>query len=1157
MNERRKNKGMRKSVYAWFALCELFSPGRRTSTFIIIFCLFLIAITISIFGFYGESAREAQEKIIMEGYPTRITAKCPPDFLHDKSKRFNEDTMQEIRELPGVTNVFEKINMGATLKAPGGGNVVAYLENTIPDDPGLAEQRMLWGKGVSSEDCDEIIVSETLLHRIWPEFRNNKIPGRIQLSVERGSGVNRLFTKDFRLVGIVKGGEVDDAYLPTGFMKNLELWCKSAIEKLPEPGEGVPMPEIRYDSARVFAYTDVKQEELEDEAKGKNLNITLKRASEPFKETYFEGIPFLVVSRKGASVSEGDVNRIRSALSRLGLENNAVNAFSPFSDEIISEGARFPAKIKAVNLDDVRLKRSVPGSIISAREALETKGRVIVSENFAKRLPGSENAEIYRAGIGLNPVLRVAGVAGNWKDLGGFDIICSMETMRHFTSDITTQPRCMVWSSDPMVINMLDKLLGDKVSMSQGAIIHFSKDSGYHYGMDKPYHYFELEIKSGMYMTIRFIPDDVLQSLSVPGRDGQADDMPALVVMDSQADSNELLVDSNDFSDWAIRNNIYIAGVFSGKNGDEVWLPVSAMKEGIFFGRTVRRGYFKIESSQTRSYNSWRIESFKSYFCTAILDMPKNEARKYMDKHLNGAEPFTLELVELETLPDKTIKFSNSSRERIFTPVICNDPSISRLPFRWARNYGSMESNEILINHHDCPYYPDKSRFTLGSHKILLKRVKSDSLPPGLMVVNRHFVASNPAFFFGPSRKKLPVMAEIMLPDVTNYQKVLGCLGGFSVKPLFTLKNRMIVCYNVTDAISSDGKMDEKLLPILRSERMFINVCPNIATKASLVPAQQGRGTSASKDFTLMSSYANDMTMFMNGGLKAGGWLSDTSEYQAVLPEEALKELDIEPRFIAGKPVTLLFKKDKQLLFEPSLNIETRIAGVVSGDRGYIPVDLANRIALWKEGLLDYDTDRGFIHPHEIYKSQGRIACNVYVKNIDKVRPVVAHLREMGYETEDSLAEQEGLIRLGRSLISFVVIVVLGTLLLGTVNILVIMYMNTRSGMFRMGILRSSGVSRPGILCVYVMMVIVIVGLAGISAIFFLGIAEPIIRNTLLNSGISLVKYASGSILDFRYWWIHMVSLLIYSTSAFIGVMFSACKVCNLRVCELFQTRDL
>jgi hypothetical protein len=81
--------------------------------------------------------------------------------------------------------------------------------------------------------------------------------------------------------------------------------------------------------------------------------------------------------------------------------------------------------------------------------------------------------------------------------------------------------------------------------------------------------------------------------------------------------------------------------------------------------------------------------------------------------------------------------------------------------------------------------------------------------------------------------------------------------------------------------------------------------------------------------------------------------------------------------------------------------------------------------------------------------------------------------------------------------------------------------------------------------------------LAFVSSTIFLGFAEPGIRNILKGSGISLVNYASGSILDFRFWWIHLVSLLVYSTSAFIGMMFSAIKICDLKVCELFQNRDL
>ena len=137
------------------------------------------------------------------------------------------------------------------------------------------------------------------------------------------------------------------------------------------------------------------------------------------------------------------------------------------------------------------------------------------------------------------------------------------------------------------------------------------------------------------------------------------------------------------------------------------------------------------------------------------------------------------------------------------------------------------------------------------------------------------------------------------------------------------------------------------------------------------------------------------------------------------------------------------------------------------------------------------------------------------------------------------------------------VAVVIGTLVLGTVNILLITWMNPRSKMFRMGILRSAGVSRLGIICIFIMMFLVVVGLAFISSTTFLGVTEPGIRNILRGSGITIANYAYGSILDFEFWWIHLLSLLVYSASAFVGMMFSACKVCRLRVCELFHDRDL
>lgn len=388
----------------------------------------------------------------------------------------------------------------------------------------------------------------------------------------------------------------------------------------------------------------------------------------------------------------------------------------------------------------------------------------------------------------------------------------------------------------------------------------------------------------------------------------------------------------------------------------------------------------------------------------------------------------------------------------------------------------------------------------------------------------------------------------IKVRRVEEYDQVRRALRGFALRPRFEVRARKLIWYEATDAASATGWMSPRLLAILKNERMSAYVFGNIELRAHVFGCRKTRDACV-----LLGSTPDDPTRWMHK-VVAGGWLADAAAREVVLPRYVADALAADARMLVGTHVVLRFHKAPA---GESVALGSTVVGITENDTGAIPLAVATRVQLWRQGVLHFDGEAGrFVDPTEVYASLGRPACNVCVKDIDCVRPIVARLRQMGYQTQDSLRAQESLFRLGKSLMSFVVLVASGALVLGTVNIGVTTWMHTRSKMFRMGILLSAGVSRPMVFLIFLVIAATMVLIACVTAAVLAVALEPSIRCMLYGTGITFATYVTDPIASRQFWWIFIVSLGACSLSAFVGVVFSAWKTCSMRICELFGGGD-
>ncbi len=218
---------------------------------------------------------------------------------------------------------------------------------------------------------------------------------------------------------------------------------------------------------------------------------------------------------------------------------------------------------------------------------------------------------------------------------------------------------------------------------------------------------------------------------------------------------------------------------------------------------------------------------------------------------------------------------------------------------------------------------------------------------------------------------------------------------------------------------------------------------------------------------------------------------------------------------------------------------------------------LANNIALWRLGKITYNDRLGtFISASDIYERTGHARCNVYVKNVASVKPVVKQLRQMGYATEDSLEEQEGLRKMGKSLTFLVTLLVFGSVVGGMLNVLITTWLNTKTKMYEIGILRAYGGSRRTIVGMYLKRAFLLGICSFVPALVLAALLEPQVRLLLGMFYLPLSSIVSVSIVNIRFFWLHAVALLVCMLCSVLGVMLSVWRTCKPPIRELLQRRE-
>lgn len=359
-----------------------------------------------------------------------------------------------------------------------------------------------------------------------------------------------------------------------------------------------------------------------------------------------------------------------------------------------------------------------------------------------------------------------------------------------------------------------------------------------------------------------------------------------------------------------------------------------------------------------------------------------------------------------------------------------------------------------------------------------------------------------------------------------------------------TREGTRLVRYEVRDPAHAERHVTAALVSTLNLARpTFVAARPDLDVGGEL----------DNKELRFRASDPSDPGQFRRR-LTAGTWLTANAERQIVLPHERVAG---HPDLVPGRSIPVRFRQPIALGGE-TMTMTLSLVGVTEGTEAVIPLALATKIERWQRGKCVFDEKRQiFETPRELAQRAGFVRARFYASDPEKVAAVVADLQALGYRTDDRLAEQQGLRRLGRLLVFVIGFFVFGCVFNSAITMWISTLMNVKSKTWEIGILRANGAGSGWILAVFGAQGL-LVGMAAYAvAAGLVAALEPALR-----SGVCQVfGHRQGLILsrspfDLTLWWLPVLVLVVSLGCSLLGVLFPAGFACRLSPVEALRRRE-
>ena len=311
---------------------------------------------------------------------------------------------------------------------------------------------------------------------------------------------------------------------------------------------------------------------------------------------------------------------------------------------------------------------------------------------------------------------------------------------------------------------------------------------------------------------------------------------------------------------------------------------------------------------------------------------------------------------------------------------------------------------------------------------------------------------------------------------------------------------------------------------------------------------------------TLEASSAADPRRF-DAGLTHGSWLTGRSKSEVILPAAKVRQIaqGLKNDEVVGRVVEIRFQRRKRIAAaEPELVLPLKVVGIVDGDSAQVPLELLRQVSLWADGATVFNEAKmEFEAPAAIYARRGHVRCNIYATDLASVKPLVGALRKMGYHTEDRLADQQGLRRLGQALGFVVGAFGFGCLFVAGKMIVMTTMMNVQTKRWEIGILKAHGMRTRSILSIFAMQGALVGVAACVLGVGFVAIFEPVLRDWIRDSfQIPMDTIIAGSFWSLESAWFVMASIVAALLLSTIGVALPALGAAAKLPVETLQRRE-
>ena len=413
----------------------------------------------SIFGHYRQI-------IVESGQAKKIIAKCPIQQILDKDLRFTAKKITELKmDNPKITQAVLRISRGAGFRVEGQDSLSGYFEGVVPEDPELITRNFLSGKGVSSVDASEMVLTSSLFYALCQGLRERvdlktgvNLPEFIWLETSRTiEGVPQELKRKYRLVGVLES-QVKYAYLPLNQAKYVNMWCDHQIENLPESGN---KPEVSQLSLAVDAvWADISAGILPTQLSEMQTHFGIKlKEAESFSYLSCTTMPqFRLEKADGKRFSAEE-------LVSLG-QHYPSHKFMPVDFAILplDQNSNKTISVFAFSPNDPRLAKVKVSSGSGALSIIEKPATVLLMPQAKTTLPNviPEASGVFRLyDQGFEPVLNLGGRAESGFEGLDFDLLCSRETLDYINYEIKIKSAYLVTTNYPQTVERLRNLKGD------------------------------------------------------------------------------------------------------------------------------------------------------------------------------------------------------------------------------------------------------------------------------------------------------------------------------------------------------------------------------------------------------------------------------------------------------------------------------------------------------------------------------------------------------------------------------------------------------------------------------------------------------------------------------------------------------------------------